>query len=334
MNSGTSKRFLSWASLITLSVLLAAPPAFSDNGEGNSKGIRHVDCANRNASIQKEVDKVTHTEPTTIVIRGTCTEEVVVRKDDLTLLAHADGGTVDGSIYVIDAQRVTVEGLRVVGSGDGVGALDNAGVTVKNATLEDNGGSGVLATRGAVVSLWGNTIRQNDEYGVLVTDGANAQIRAGNTIESDVPNFFVGAAVGGFRHATIRIRDGDNTITNSAKVAPVDPRSSSSAAGYAIDVEHGTILRQDNGHATIDGHVEIFNLTSADFRDMNLSGHIFVDGLNANVRVRNSAIEGGMNMFGEASFRSNVTFTGDIHCNFRFLSTAFVHIGNRIDCFP
>jgi hypothetical protein len=76
-----------------------------------------VDCADSNASIQKKVDKAKHGKPTTIVVKGTCTENVTVRKDDLTLLAHEDGGTVAGSIDVIGAQRVTIDGLNITGSG-------------------------------------------------------------------------------------------------------------------------------------------------------------------------------------------------------------------------
>ena len=294
-------------------------PKKNDDSPKGTKTER-VDCAKSKSSIQKKVDKVKRGRPTTILIKGICNEEITVTKDDVTLLAHEDGGTVNGSIYVIDAKRVTIDGLKVTGSADGVGALDHASVTIKNAILEDNRGSGVLAARSALVTLRDNVIRLNDEYGVLVLDGANAQIRAGNTIESDVAGAFAGSPIGGFRNVTIRIRDGGNIIRNNATSPPSDPQDSNTATGIAIDVEHGSILRQDSGDATIIGHIYVFNLTSADFRQADIAGHIFIDGLASNFRLRNSTVTGGMNMFGEATFRSNVIFTGDINCNFQFIS--------------
>lgn len=38
-------------------------------------------------------------------------------------------------------------------------------------------------------------------------------------------------------------------------------------------------------------------------------------------------------MFGEATFRNNVEFTGDVYCHYNFLSMGFTHNGNRIECF-
>lgn len=299
-----------------------------------SETTRRVDCNRAKASIQDELDKVKAGNATTIEISGNCIETVNVTTNDLTLLAGEGGGTITGSVNVISAQRVTIDGLTITGPGDGVIALDGAAVTIKDATLTGNAGSGVLATRNAVINLHGNTMGGNGEYGVLVVDGANANVQAGNTIESSVGDFFVGAAIGGFRHATIRIRGGGNTIRNTVTAPPGDPRSSRSAPGFAIDVEHVSIFRQDQGGATITGHISIFNLTSADFREMTLSGHVFIDGLDSNFRARNSTITGGMNMAGVADIRSNVIFNGDIFCNFRFLNPNFTHNGERIDCFP
>lgn len=355
----------SLAGVAALALMSLAPGASAiDHGHFDWRS-RIVNCGTHGASIQRAIDRFVLSRPITILVRGDCVENVDITRDDVTLVAHWQGGSVDGTINVVGAQRVTIDGLTVTGEGEGVSVRDNASATIRNATLENNTGSGVFAGRNALVILRDNVITANGEYGVLVTDGANAQIRGGNTIESDVADWLnVGAAIGGYRHATIRIRDGGNVIRNNAmsevmspgnfpppppppglppgippgplpEPIPVPP-ASTDALGFAIDVEHNSSFRQDRGHATIVGHIEIFNLTSADFRDTDLTGHIFVDGMNANVRLRNSSVDGGMTMFGEANLRDTVQFTGDIYCNTNFLNPNVVPSppGRRLQCAP
>lgn len=317
--------------LFALSVFMFGQPVLA---AVDSAGDTLVDCAKAGSGIQRSIDKAASGKPIVIVIKGTCTEAVTVTRDDLTLKAHAGGGTINGSITVIGGQRITVDRLKVTGNGDGVTALDNAYVNINNAVLEENNGSGVSAGRSALVVLRGNTIRMNGDYGVLVSDGANVQILADNTIESSVADLNDGSAIGGYRHATIRVRDGGNTIINTERNTPDDPLNLGTFKGFAVDVEHLSVFRQDSGHALIIGHIYVFNLTTADFREMEYLGHIFVDGLNANFRVRNSSVNGGMTMFGPADVRSDVTFAGDVYCNFQFLNPDIPTTGSRNDCFP
>ena len=363
MCSKSSHATASLAGIVVLTLFVTVRGASAFGHKGLESQMHLVNCHAPGSSIQRTVDAAALGRPITVLVRGTCVEDVNVRRDDVSLVAHSLGGAVEGTINVIGAQRFLVDGLRVSGSGDGITALDNASATIRNAMVEHNSGSGVSAIRNALVILHDNVIRKNDAYGLLVTDGANAQVRGGNTIESDVADWLnVGAAIGAYRHATIRIRDGGNVITNAAMgevIIPAPPApplppgspppppqlpsalSSSEAVGFAIDVEHNSSLRQDQGHAAITGHVEIFNLTSADFRDMDFTGHIFVDGLNANVRIRNSSVDGGMTMFGEASLRDSVQFTGYVFCHGRFLNPSILDptampppVGARIDCAP
>lgn len=341
------------AAIAALSFLLFSPGAPA-NGLGPPHAqTRDVNCAAPGASIQEAIDRVLFATPMKVIVRGECVEDVQVRRDDVTLAAHWQGGTVVGTIHVDGAQRVVIDSLTVTGDGDGLSVVNNASATVRNAILEGNAGSGLFAGRNALVILHDNMIRENGEYGLLVTDGANAQIRGGNTIESDVADWLsVGAALGAYRHATVVIRGGGNVIRNHAmgpvmspgpfpspppppEPLPMPPRSAD-AVGFAIDVEHNSSFRQDRGHAVVVGHVEIFNLTSADFRDVELTGHIFVDGLDANLRMRNSTVNGGMSMFGIASLRDSVQWNGDIFCNGNFLNPAVVPPppGQRIQCAP
>ena len=98
----------------------------------------------------------------TIFVKGTCTEDVTVGKDDLTLAAHEDGGTVAGLIGVVGAQRVTIDGLKVTGSGGVVIARDNASLIIKNAVIESAGNTAVVATRSASVVM--ENIQDKNEF--------------------------------------------------------------------------------------------------------------------------------------------------------------------------
>ena len=291
---------------------------------------KFVNC-DKGDSIQRAVDRAW--PGNTIRIKGKCWERVTIVKSRITL-AGAPYGGVDGEIAVVGARQVVIDNLHVTGDGNGVAATENAAVTVQYSRIKGNASSGVVAAEGAVVILIENSITDNANYGVLATDGGNLQIRGNNIIESDVPSYLTGAAIGGFRQTMVHITGGGNTITNTAFEPPTNPGNSSSAKGFAIDIANNSHLRQDRGDATINGNIEILNLTSADIRQAEINGWVFVDGLSANLRLRNSTFVGGLNMYGEAQIRNNVDWTGDAFCNGKFLNPSQPITGNRINCSP
>jgi hypothetical protein len=283
----------------------------------------------------------------TIIINGTCTENVLVTLDNATLSGGASG-TVDGTITVDGARRVVFDNLTVTGSGNGIIGTNNAafrvtnstisnnnqhGVELKqgaigqiiNSTISDNGFSGVLATIGATVTLTNSTISGNAAHGVFVNDGSVARFNGGNSVTSSAPNFNVGAAVSVYRSSDVHFR-GTNSIVNTAPTF-VSPGDSTSAGAFALDVEQHSAVRQDGGHTTYVGNIESFNLTTVDLRDTDITGGVFVDGLDANVRLRdqgtipgNITVKGYISLFGRLSIRSGTspqpaTINGFIDCN-------------------
>ena len=62
-----------------------------------------VDCA-RGRSIQDALGKKNPDRPLTVVIRGACTENVTIQRDDVTL--EGDGGSIIGGIAIEAARRV------------------------------------------------------------------------------------------------------------------------------------------------------------------------------------------------------------------------------------
>lgn len=269
-----------------------------------------------------------------VTVHGTCAEDVVIRRDDVTL--KGGSGVVNGQITVNGARRILILDLMVTGPGNGIVATENADVTVQGSTIEVNEGSGIDVNSGALVVLVGNTIRATTAYGLLVRDGGIARVERDNTIESAASGF-TGAAIGGFRNATIRIVENGNLVHNSAAIAP-DPSgncgSSLNNAHFAMDMEHNTSFRQDEGHASIVGDVYAFHLTSADLRDVDIRGALFSDGIFSSIRLRdqgrvpsNVTVTGLICFFGgnsnlniRGAVRADaVTVDGKINCNFGFL---------------
>ena len=281
MTNSLARRAIVCAGIVSLSVSLVGQPAFAKKDHDSPKGTKthHVDCAKSKSSIQKKVDKVKHGSPTTIVIDGTCTEEVTITKDDVTLKGD---GTVDGTITIIGAQRVIIDGLNV----NSVSVLDNARVAFKDATIESDGSTAVTAVRSAVVVMENTTAEAtgDDACAVAIVDGSVLRMNGGNELTNDAPGYNC-ATLLVYRNSTARIRGSGNTITNKDPVTG-DP-DSGSAGGFALDIEVVSSLRIDGTDAaTINGNVESFNLSTVDLRKVVVNGGVYADGLTTNVRLR------------------------------------------------
>jgi len=331
------KRIVLFSGITAFFIVLVGQRAFADDDDDDVK-IHHVNCAEFDASIQEKVDEVKKGRPTIIVIKGTCTEEVTVRKDDLTLLAHENGGTVDGSIDVNGARRVTIDGLTVTGSGGAVTARDNASVTIKDANLQSDGGTAIFATRSASLVMENTTVEAAGAFAcaVFIGDGSVLRMNGGNTLSNNAPSFNC-ATLSVYRNSTVRIRGSGNTITN---VVPVTGGpNSGSAGGFALDIEMVSSLRIDgSGPAIITGNVESFNLATVDLRKVVVNGGIYADGLTANVRLRGNGakdvIVNGDVFPGEDSAvnirnSGQVIINGNIDCsNGETVGQFFTHFGN------
>lgn len=234
----------------------------------------------------------------TVTVTGTCTENVTIARNDVTLQGS---GQVVGQITVDGAQRVVITGLTVTGPGSGIEARANAAINVWNATIEDNAIFGIDVRQGAFAVIDGNIIRSNGQCEVLVRDSGNARV-LNNIVEASLPKpTSCDALVGAFRDS--RIRMGGNMISNTA------------SSGFAVDVEHGSTLRQDQGHDTITGNVRIVNTANADFRDMDFTGNVQV-AENANFRTRRSTLTGNVSIGSRslAVFSSTASVEGVVFC--------------------
>ena len=72
-----------------------------------------VDC-DAGQSIQAAINKANPSVPLTLVVSGTCVENVLIRRNDVTIDGNNDGA-VSGAVEVSEGSRVTIQNLCISG---------------------------------------------------------------------------------------------------------------------------------------------------------------------------------------------------------------------------
>lgn len=197
-----------------------------------------------------------------IVVSGACVENVLVARDDVTLIAEENDGAMitaaDNANAAIDirGQRVRIEGFdAIVGGLDGIAvsrgaSADIIGNTIRNAVGPGNRGFGILLTGSSYARVEGNTITGNVRSGVLIIDTASANI---------FDNAISGNTEGGI--VVSRSAQGDidgNTITGNG------------TDGIGIFWNSNARISHLGGVNTIEGNgrhgINCFSNSSVDFR--------------------------------------------------------------------
>lgn len=205
--------------LCALCVNVHAKPEDDGNTLRGNQGKANVICDVH--SLQDAVDRAA--EGATITVQGTCTGEVVIRKDRVRIVGES-GATmqppVDGVGFTILGDGVEISGLTFVGGAVGIDVFggasaeiaDNrffdytqAGIEVRansNAVIRDNyirstsapliTGVNVIASASA--QLERNTIENANGNGVNIASTSSAFLACDNTISLSHP-FFAGVAV-------------------------------------------------------------------------------------------------------------------------------------------
>jgi hypothetical protein len=165
---------------------VASLVAFTVCGEAAQTASKSavVDCAKG----QTIAEVLAGTGPLSVVVKGTCAENVLLTRDDVVLQADVSGGAIAGSpsqpnvstITIDGARRVVVIGLTITGGRNGIEGREGAGFAVINSTIQSSGRAGILV-QGSSAQIDGNTIRSHPLNGVRV-DGGRATI-TNNTIE-------------------------------------------------------------------------------------------------------------------------------------------------------
>lgn len=170
--------------LTALSLLALHTAAFADS-DGDRERDRSkdrtvtVDCAS-GETVTRALTRGDDRKSLTILINGTCSENVVINRSDVKLAAAAPGATLvgpDGALDVIrvTGSRVTIDGIAVTGGRNGITADSAAGLIVQNALVQGTGRSGIVYAHGASGTVDSVMVRGNARDGIAV-DAASAAI--------------------------------------------------------------------------------------------------------------------------------------------------------------
>jgi hypothetical protein len=290
-------------------LLLAASVACAPGASLGSDSITRVIRCAHGDSIQRQIDKRNPDKSLVLVIRGTCTEDVTVDRDDVTLAGEAPlaSDKVIGTISVPGSRRVLVRNLAVSSpTGAGIEASDNAAVTIEDSKLDQNGtdgvsvrngaqatlrrtslsnnglaggpdtGRGIHATQNGSVDARDSTILNNRSDGVGVFNGSYVRLVA-NTIEG---NGRIEAGEAGVNVGRSRVRAHGNIIRNNTGLAAVAVNNHSDyrtgTALNAVDFPDNEFAFERIEHAVGGGRlaIDVNNASYGDFRQVHIVGAV------------------------------------------------------------
>jgi len=122
-------------------------------------------------------------KPLVVVVDGTCTENVVVDRDDVTLVAGDGGGTVNGpdpnaSTIAVIANRATIDGLTVTGGLNGIRGEGAKAMTIANCIVHNTGRNGIVFFRGTSGRVDTCTVQNNPRDGVSVESSSASVVNS------------------------------------------------------------------------------------------------------------------------------------------------------------
>ncbi len=327
----TTSRFLA----IVMSVLLCTIPVWGASGEDpklNRVGERQLPKPRLNIphpnAIQFNCNNVQHLllssflagldpdEASTIVVSGTCNDNLHINGINRLTLLGAPGATINdasgGNDFVVTATNTLTfdfEGFTINGGGAGFGCLSHSTCLLAGNIIQNSLGTGVIVNRSNAI-LQGDTIQNNAGRGVSALNAANVTL-AGETVQNS------GAAgVAAFYGTNLNVQF--SVIT-----------SNGGAGGIRV-AEHSTLRLIDS---TIQGNPNGVTLESASAGTFeNFGAGSYITG-NANVGVRVADQSFGDFSNGPNTITGNLSGT-DVVCQGQFPVTlgATTSIGGTTNC--
>jgi hypothetical protein len=170
-------------SLIALigAMLILAPGVAAANSGGHT---HKVNCDKPGKTLQKRIDKAHIGD--TILVKGTCTENVVISTDGLTIEANGAStitaaGTPGNSAVEVRARNIAIRGFTIVGKLYGIVVVRSGSASIQSNDISGGSSSGVhiaqssYARVGGENAALGNNIHDNGS-GIVVRDSASAGI--------------------------------------------------------------------------------------------------------------------------------------------------------------
>jgi parallel beta-helix repeat protein len=261
-----------------------------------------VDCASGD-TIARALTRGDDRKSLTILISGTCSENVVINRSDIKLAAAASGATVAGPDATLDVirvtgSRVTIDGISVTGGLNGIAADGAAGLIVQNTAVQGTGRTGIVYARGASGIVDTVSVTGNARDGIAI-DAASATV-----INSQVAQN-TRHGVGVFNNGSARLGLDNLNVPGGNTV------SANGANGININFGSGVLIAMNtvsgNGTITAPGNPQngiFLNSASADL----IGGNTISGNTGAGISLRSSSLAVGDASFG---FTSSNTISGN-----------------------
>jgi parallel beta-helix repeat protein len=292
-----------------------------------------------------------------ITVRGICTEDVEVRRDDITIQGNPIDGfdTIVGQVFITGAQRVTIQDLAISNSqAHGIAVVEGAAVTVARVTVDNvagagiiaagggnlhtdrvtiknsGGGTGIVVDRGSQALIENSTILDNQE-GIELLRGSVAEL-SGNTIKDNAEG--VGLDVS----STAWLNNNTISTTASPDSAALDLVRGSTVRlnggntltsnGFAIAATNGsTLIQHQHGHDKVTGRVQVTALSNAEFRNVDITGPVEVSD-HSLLRMRDTS-----GIPGNVSVKGTMSVSQDSGLNFlKLAGDQRVKVSGNITC--
>ena len=173
--------------LVSLGItMLSAEAALA--GHGQAPHTERVDCA-QGKTLSQALDM--HPRPLIVEFTGTCTGDITIPGDDITLRGADASATVVGTITIEGHSRVTLEDLTVrdvpPGSaitriGHGIVVASGQGITLRKLNVVNAGNIGI-DIESSTVHMTDCTITRSRRHGLSVSFGAVLDVRGSLSVD-------------------------------------------------------------------------------------------------------------------------------------------------------
>lgn len=132
-----------------------------------------VDCG-RGQTISGALERGDERKPLILLVRGACTENVIIARDDVTLQGDpASGATISGSgasaTITVRASRVLVDRLNVRGGTNGIALVGGSNVDIANCDIQFATLGGVGVTGTSSVTIRDSILQHNGTFGLRLS---------------------------------------------------------------------------------------------------------------------------------------------------------------------
>lgn len=110
-----------------------------------------------------------------IFFLGTCEEDVVINRNNVTLRGVLDNATIQGGINVTAANGVFLRDFTVRDSAaNGIAVVSNSSANINNVTIDSSAASGIVVAGGSQLFLSGRLVSSNNaQGGIIITNSSN-----------------------------------------------------------------------------------------------------------------------------------------------------------------